>query len=445
MYDIEIVNARMVTEQGQIDGCITIKNGKIEAISSFPLGNSKKTIDAKGFVVLPGFIDQHVHFMDPGETEREDFIHGTTAAAKAGVTTVIEHTHSHPIRSVADFHRKKEYVEKRALVDFGFAAHIWPGEYEELERLWQEGISYFKMFTCTTHGVPGQDNASLYGAFTRLTSFGGKVLIHCEDEAVTAENEKILKANNRQDGYVIQDWRSKNAEAVSVAEVCFIAKETGAHVTIAHLSHPNIVRIVQQAKAGGANVLAEICPQYLYLEEKTLAERGSFGKFTPPARSAQESQEMMELVNIGELDILASDHAPATKQHKSTGTIWTSPFGLPGIDTTSAVMLTAVNKNQISLERFVQMYSENPAKVLGLYPKKGSIRVGADADLVLVDMKKQWIIEEASIQSKAKWSPFTGFECIGKPVMTLLRGQVIMADGKLLGKPGDGQYVKRVV
>lgn len=444
MYDMQIINAEIVTEQGRMDGCITISNGKIEAISSSPLANAKQTIDAKGLVVLPGLIDQHVHFMDPGETDREDYIHGTTAAAMAGVTTVIEHTHSHPILSVEDFCRKKSYVEERALVDFGFAAHIWPGQYEEMEKLWQAGVTYFKVFTCSTHGVPGQNNASLYAAFAKLASFGGSVLVHCEDDAITAENEKILKENNRQDGHVIQDWRSKAAEAVSVADVCFIAKETGARVTIAHLSHPNIVRIVQQAKAGGAKVLAEICPQYLYLEENTLAERGSFGKFTPPSRSAQEAQELMELVSQGELDILASDHAPSTKQHKTAGSIWTSPFGLPGIDTTSVVMLTAVNKNQLSLERFVQMYAENPAKVHGLYPKKGCIRVGADADLVLVDMQKVWTIEEDAICSKAKWSPFSGFECTGKPVMTLLRGQIIMAEGKLLGKPGDGKYVDRV-
>jgi len=443
MYDVQIVNARMVTEQGQIDGCITIKDGKIEAISSSPIAHAEQTIDAKGLVVLPGFIDQHVHFMDPGETDREDFIHGTTAAAMAGVTTIIEHTHSHPIRSVDDFINKKKYIEQRAIVDFGFAAHIWPGEYEELERLWQEGISYFKMFTCTTHGVPAHNNASLYAAFSKLASFGGRALIHCEDEAITAENERILKASNRNDGWVIQHWRSKTAEAVSVADVCYLAMETGARVTIAHVSHPGIVCIVQQAKACGADVLMEICPQYLYLEENTLAERGSFGKFTPPARSAQESRELMELVGRGELDILASDHAPSTKEHKTRGSIWTSPFGLPGIDTTSAVMLTAVNKNQLSLERFVQLYSENPAKALGFYPQKGCIRVGADADLVLVDMKKQWVIEEKLIHSKAKWTPFNGFECIGKPVMTLLRGQIIMAEGELLGKPGNGKYVTR--
>jgi dihydroorotase/allantoinase len=165
MYDMQIVNARIVTEQGRMDGCITINNGKIEAISSAPLGNAKQTVDAKGLVVLPGLIDQHVHFMDPGETDREDYIHGTTAAAMAGVTTVVEHTHSHPILSVEDFFQKKRYVEERALVDFGFAAHIWPGQYEELEKLWREGITYFKVFTCSTHGVPGQNNASLYTAF----------------------------------------------------------------------------------------------------------------------------------------------------------------------------------------------------------------------------------------------------------------------------------------
>jgi dihydroorotase/allantoinase len=443
MYDLRIINAEIITPQGKIDGCIAIDNGKIEAISSSPLGNAKETIDAKGLTVLPGFIDQHVHFMDPGDNDREDFVHGTTAAAMAGVTTVIEHTHSHPIRTVEDFHKKKDYVEQRAIVDFGFAAHIWPGQYDQLKRLWQEGITYFKIFTCTTHGVPGHDNATIYDSFSEIASFGGKVLVHCEDEAMTAEKERILKENNRNDGRVIQEWRSKSAEAVSIANVCFIAEETGAHVTIAHLSHPKVFRLVQQAKANGANVYAEICPQYLYFDENILAERGSFGKFTPPSRSAQEAQKLMELVCKGNFDILASDHAPATKEQKNAGDIWSTPFGLPGIDTTSAVMLTAVNKNKLSLENFIKLYSENPAKILGLYPQKGSICVGADADFVFVNRQKKWKIEEDHLYSKAQWSPFSGFECQGKPVMTLLRGQVIMSEGKLLGKPGDGTYVKR--
>ncbi len=443
MYDIQIINAKIVTEQGIIDGCLTINNEKIEAISSFPIGEAKQTIDAKGYTIIPGFIDQHVHFMDPGETDREDFIHGTTAAAAAGVTTVIEHTHSHPILTVADFLDKKAYIEQRALVDFGFAAHIWPGQYEELESLWQEGISYFKMFTCTTHGVPGQNNASLYNAFAKLASFGGRALVHCEDDALTAENERVLKAGNRQDGGVIKDWRSKIAEAISVADVCFFAKETGAYVTVAHLSHPEVVSMVKETGANGANIFGETCPQYLYFEENQLAQRGSFGKFTPPSRSAKESQELMKLVSQGDLDIISSDHAPSTKEHKSSGTIWTTPFGLPGIDTTSAVMLTAVNKGKLSLEKLVQLYATNPAKILGLYPKKGSIQVGADADLAVVDMNRSWSIDDSLILSKAKWSPFSGFECIGKPVMTLLRGQIIMSEGKVLAEPGYGKYVKR--
>ncbi len=443
MYDIQIINAKIVTEQGIIAGCLTINNEKVEAISSVPLGEAKRTIDAKGYIVMPGFIDQHVHFMDPGETDREDFIHGTTAAAVAGVTTVIEHTHSQPILTVEDLLNKKAYVGQRALVDFGFAAHIWPGQYEQLENLWHEGISYFKMFTCTTHGVPGQNNASLYHAFTNLASFGGRALVHCEDDALTAENERILKETNRQDGGVIQDWRSKIAEAVSVADVCFLAKETGAYVTIAHLSHPEVVKMVQGAKSNGANIFGETCPQYLYFEENQLAQRGSFGKFTPPSRSAQESRELMKLVSRGGLDIISSDHAPSTREHKSSGTIWTTPFGLPGVDTTSAVMLTAVNNGRLSLERFVQLYAINPAKILGLYPKKGSIQVGADADLVLVDLNRRWRIEDDLIRSKAKWSPFSGFECIGKPVMTLLRGQVIMEEGKILVEPGYGKYADR--
>ncbi|WP_029421764.1 dihydroorotase [Alicyclobacillus macrosporangiidus] len=444
MYDIEIVGAQIVTPSAEFIGCISIQDGKIAAISEKPLGHARKTIDATGLHALPGMIDQHVHFMDPGEEDREDFIHGSTAAATAGVTTVIEHTHGHPVRTLEDFLEKKHHLATRSLVDFGLGAHLWPGYFSEIHKLWENGISFFKAFTCTTHGVPGLTNSELFEAFKEVASVGGVVLAHCEDETMTAKNEQDLKLLNRLDGHVIQEWRSKEAEEVAVSGVVLLAKLTGAKVTIAHVSHPFALELVQRGRELGADVMAEVCPQYMFLDERLIQDRGPFGKFTPPARSAPETKRMMNLLANGSIDILSSDHAPSTRNQKLEGNIWSCQFGLPGVETTLPLMLTAVNRGDISLATLVRVYSETPARRLGLYPNKGSLRVGADADIVLIDMAKKWVIEDANIVSKAGWSPYSGTECIGKPETTIVRGQIVIESGKVAADPGVGQYVSRV-
>ncbi|MHB1681909.1 MAG: dihydroorotase [Bacilli bacterium] len=444
MYDLEIVGVQIVSPTASFQGCISVKDGKIAALSASPIGRAKQSLDASGLYALPGMVEQHVHFMDPGELDREDFIHGSSAAATAGVTTVIEHTHSYPVRSLEEFLDKRNHLATRSVVDFGLAAHIWPGYQEEISKLWENGISFFKAFTCTTHGVPGLSNSQMHSALSEVSRVGGTVLAHCEDEAVTEENERELRQLNRLDGHVIQEWRSKAAEELAVSSVVLLAQLTGAKVTIAHVSHPFVVDLVQRARERGADLLAEVCPQYMFLDEHKIESRGPFGKFTPPARSESEAGQMIRLLAAGAIDILSSDHAPSTKRQKTSGNIWTCHFGLPGVETTLPLMLTAVNQGQISLARVIQAYSETPARRLGLFPKKGSLSIGADADIVLVDMTKKWVIEDENIVSKAGWSPYAGMECIGKPVMTFVRGQLVMKDGKIVTEPGTGRYVTRV-
>lgn len=444
MYDIEIIGAQIVTSSAEFTGCISIKDGKIAAISEKPLRNSKQTIDASGLYALPGMVEQHVHFMDPGENDREDFIHGSSAAASAGVTTVIEHTHSHPVRTVDDLLEKRSYLKNRSLIDFGLGAHVWPGYFDELTGLWENGISFFKVFTCTTHGIPGLRNSDMFEAFHKISSVGGVVLAHCEDESMTERNEHNLKLMERMDGHVIQEWRSKEAEEVAVSDVVLLAKLTGAKVTIAHVSHPFVVDIVHRGREMGADVMAEVCPQYMFLDEYQIQDRGPFGKFTPPARSAPEAKRMMELLSVGSIDILSSDHAPSTRHHKLEGNIWSCHFGLPGVETTLPLMLTAVNRGEISLQTVVKAYSETPARRLGLFPRKGSLRIGADADIVLVDVTKKWTISDDNVVSKAGWSPYSGMECTGKPETTMVRGQIVVHGGEVVAKPGTGKYVSSV-
>lgn len=211
MFDLEILDAEIVTSTQRFTGSVSVKDGKIAAISEYPLKNAHQYISANGLTLVPGMIDQHVHFMDPGETEREDFIQGSMAAAAGGVTTVVEHTHGYPVRDVKTFNEKVEHLSNRSLVDFGLTAHVFPEDIGKLKPLWDSGIMMFKIFTCATHGIPTMNNDQLYRVFEEISSFNGTCLVHCEDDSITEGNEIRLKEDGRIDNGIISEWRSEVA------------------------------------------------------------------------------------------------------------------------------------------------------------------------------------------------------------------------------------------
>lgn len=444
MFELEIRNATIVTSTQTYTGSISIANGKIAAISQEPLNQAKRYIDANGLTLVPGMVDQHVHFMDPGESSREDFIHGSSAAAVGGVTTVIEHTHAVPVRSVEAFESKIKHLTNRSVVDYGLTAHVFPEDLGNLKALWDRGVVMFKIFTCTTHGIPTLNNDELLRAFTEIAAFDGRCLVHCEDDAITEGNENRLKQAGRSDHGIISEWRSETAEEIAVANVALMARMTGVTATIAHISHSFVIDLIKREQAEGAKLYAEICPQYLFLNELDVKARGPFAKFTPPARGADQSEKLLELINNGSIQLLSTDHAPSTAEQKRSGTIWDCHFGLPGVETTLPMMLNLVNQGKISLQRVVELFSEMPARVLGLYPRKGCIAVGADADLVLLDLAHKWTVKNENIVSKSGWSPYNGTEITGKPAVTIVRGQIVAENGKVVAEPGVGLPVSRV-
>jgi len=423
--DLAIKGGTVVSPRGRAVAHVYASQGRVAHVGDEDLP-AEQIVDASGLYVLPGMVDTHVHLMDPGSTDREDFPTGTAAAAAAGVTTIVEHTHATPIRTAADLIEKRSYLDGRSNVDFGLAAHVWPHETSELEALWRKGIAYFKLFTCTTHGVPGLDAASLEAAFQAIAAFGGACLVHCEDESLTLRAEADLRSLGREDGGLLAEWRSRQAEEVAVATVGVLAARTGIRATIAHVSSPSVADIIAWARSRGADLAAETCPQYLVLREGDVRTEGSLRKFTPPARltTDEEEIEMWELLRSGVLTHVSTDHAPSTLQQKAAG-IWDAPFGLPGLDTTSAVLLDGVFNGRLALEDVVRVYSEQPARRYGLFPRKGAIAVGSDADITLVDPDIRWKVASPDIISKAGWSPFDGRTLEGGVHSTYLRGRLV--------------------
>lgn len=424
---LTIKGGTLVSAVGSSVGDLLIEDGRVIAVGDIDPGGD--VVDASGLLVMPGMVDTHVHLMDPGPTEREDFPTGTRAAAARGVTTIVEHTHAYPVRSVDDLREKRSYLEGRSNIDFGLAAHIWPESIENIPALVAAGITFFKIFTCDTHGVPGLDSSLVQAALAEIAATDGRVLIHNEDQSLTAAAERRLRAESRVDPGLLVDWRSRPAEMVAVASTAAVALGTGTRVTVAHVSNPLVLDVVDAFRALGASIAAEACPQYFAIEESEVEDHGPLRKFTPPARIRSEADrdEMWDAVKQGRFTFFSTDHAPATLEQKLTGDIWEAPFGLPGLDTTLPFLIDAALSGRVPMSDVVRLYSTQPADWYRL--PKGRLDVGADADVVFVDPEATWLVEDSDVISKAGWTPYSGRRFLGRVVATYLRGTPVALDG----------------
>lgn len=441
-FELAIEGGTVVTPRGRARRNVYVAGGAIGAVVADRLEATER-IDATNLLVLPGGVDTHVHLMDPAATDREDFPTGTSAAARAGVTTLVEHTHAGPVRTPADLEEKRRYLQDRSVVDFALSAHAWPDRIDQVEALWRAGVAFLKVFTCTTHGVPGFDAGNLLRLFRSSAAVGAVCLVHCEDETITADAERQLREAGRDDPGVIVEWRSRESELTALAVVAQLSRLTGARIVTAHVSHDEALAVVDRERKDGAPIRVETCPQYLALMEDEIADHGAFRKFTPPARARapEDLAAMWTAVNDGRIDHISTDHAPSTAQQKRDGSIWDVHFGLPGLDTTFPFLLDAAAEGTISYERLVELYAESPARTYGLFPRKGHIAVGADADLVLVDPNEPWTVRNEDILSRAGWTPFEGRTFSGRAVDTYLRGRRIVHEGKVVEGPGSGRFL----
>lgn len=435
MFDLGIEGGELVGPSGRERLNLYADGGRVAAVGP-ERRDARERVDAAGLLVFPGMVDAHVHLMDDADRAREDFPSGTAAAARAGVTTLIEHTHAAPVVTAEDLAAKRERLRDRSHVDFALAAHAWPDRQDAVDGVWRAGAAFVKAFTCETHGLPGHDPAALRGLFDRVAGAGAVCLVHAEDESLTARAEAELRAAGRDDGRIVPLWRNLDAELTALSVTALLARRTGARVTAAHVSSPQALE-----SAGGLTV--ESCPQYLTLRADEVERHGALRKFTPPARAADQAglDEMWRALADGRIHYVSTDHAPSTREQKREGSIWDVHFGLPGLDTTLPVLLDGAAAGRIGYERVAEAYSAAPARHYGLWPAKGNLRPGADADVVLVDPAERWPVRHEDVLSKAGWSPFAGRTLTGRAVRTYLRGRLVAADGAVAGRPGDGRFV----
>ncbi len=443
--ELLIKNARIVTPGGTYAGCAQVEGGRISAITQEAGGSARREIDAGGRFLLPGMVDEHVHMMDPGFTEREDWTTGTEAAARGGVTTVIDHHRSDPLVYTREIlEEKTAYIDSRAVVDFGQLGGLDVDNLAHLRPMWEGGALGFKGFMCELHGVPDLSEGLLLNIMREARTFGATVMLHCESDSILKKSKDRI--DGRTDYMCISDWRNPESEYVATMDAVALAELTGCTVLVAHVSQPALLKAIQAARRRGARIFAESCPQYFYLDHSHLEKLGPFVKFTPVIRSPETRQGMREALGRDMVDTIGTDHCPFPRQRKEDGidNIHEAPFGIPGVETTTRLMLNAVSEGVLTLNQLVRICCEQPARLFHLYPRKGCIQVGADADFLLVDMEREETLRDAEVVSKCGWTPFDGWKVRGAPVMTIVRGEVVMEDGEVCGRAGYGESVKRV-
>ncbi|MFQ6079677.1 MAG: allantoinase AllB, partial [Thermodesulfobacteriota bacterium] len=426
---------------------IAVEKGKIVAIDkqgSSP--EAKENIDAKGKYVLPGIIDVHVHFREPGYTYKEDFETGSMAAAAGGVTTVCDMPNNQPFCStVKAFQQKLEFIRNKAYVDYGLVAAVVGDTIEEIPKLAEAGINVFKIFMgATVGGVPAPDDGGMLRAFQLVAETGLRIGVHAENNPIMDYLTAKLKKAGRTDPLAHVEARPPVAEVEAIQRAVLFAAETGCNLHIYHLSSKEGVELIKASQEKGVQVSAETGPHYLLLDCNYMKKLGSILKMNPPVRSREHGEALWQGLLDGTVEVIGTDHSPHTPEEKIKENIWEAIPGFAGVETSVPLMLTQVNEGRLSLMTYVKLASENPARLFNLYPKKGTIQIGTDADFTIVDMAKEGVINSEKLHSKTKITPFDGWRVKGLPVYAIVRGNVVMKDGEIVGKP-HGELIKPIV
>ena len=449
MLDLLIKNAQIVTEQEIIRGNVGVSNGRIEVVTSENYA-AQKVIDIQGKYLLPGAVDGHVHFNEPGYTWREDFYHGSRAAAKGGVTMVIDMPMQNKpaVTTVEIFATKEKLLKGKSFVDYGFWGGLVYGNEDELKGVDEKGALAFKCFMCD----PGQGYTSLSLSEIRrrieiLKEFGGLAGFHCEDYKMIRENEEKAIAQGKLSCADYLKARPVEAELKAVKDIIEILRQTKGKAHICHVSHPLVAQAIKEAKAEGINITAETCVHYLLFTGDDLIDGGAVFKCSPPLRSKEEAAGLWNYIVDGTLDSICSDHSPCQIKEKSEAEakgIFGAWGGISSVQTSvQAFWDYAVNKKKYSPTIVAKVMAANPARIFGIYGKKGAVKENFDADFVVIDNKLAWQIKAAELEYKNKFSAFCGAKGKGMPVMTFLRGNLVY-DGKFFSEDCAGELVKKM-
>jgi dihydroorotase (multifunctional complex type) len=450
--DLVLAGGQVMLSEGLVDASVGVASGQIAFISGHQwVPPARKVVDVSGKVVMPGFVDTHVHFRDPGLTYKEDFTTGTRAAAAGGITTVVDMPNNKPaINTSAAFTAKRDDAKSKAIVDF--ALYAGATNLPEIPLMLSEGAIGVKIFMVADpkSGYPHDpalftgDDGMLYDTLKVAKREGTFCAVHPTNQEIFAhESKKKWDAGTTTPDDFVEAYFGENcvSDHTAIATLIEMARASGSRVHILHLRSEAGILQIKRAKEDGLAMTMEVNPKYVLHTSEDMKRMGPL--CTPYGLPDSVRMNIIREIEKGVVDVLGSDHAPHTREELMPGwqDAWKIPFGNPQLDHYISALLTYVNSGALSLGTLARTLAENPAKLMGLYPRKGAIRIGSDADFTVLDISARGTFTNENLGTKVQWSPYEGRAYVGRPTMTISRGRIVMQDGIVMGEPGWGQFI----
>jgi dihydroorotase (multifunctional complex type) len=443
IVDSVFTNAKALLNGQIIDCSIAIEEGKIQKIGKeTQMPSADQKINLKGLLVLPGLIDEHVHLRDEGKAYKEDFLSGTSAAAAGGFTTVLDMPNNEPVTmSVQTLRDRMELAQRRTLVNVGLFSEF-PKNLEHIKDIIEEGAVGFKLFMgCQIGGLNIDDDEALLDGLKAAAEITVPVAVHAEDKNLLNINEEKLKIAKKNGLIAFGEAHAEAVEAKSIKRLLKISAKTDVHLHVCHLSTAEGLDTIDEAKKSGRKITCEVTPNHLLLSSADLQWYGQLVIMAPPLRKQNQVDALWKGIDEGIVDAIGSDHAPHTINEKMAANVWDIKVGVPGLETTLPLMLTQVKKNRLSFTQVASLLAEKPASIYGL-KDRGILEKGKNADLTIVDFNARFKIDPSKFKSKAKFSPYDGWEVQGKIVKTIVNGNLVFDEGEIVAKSGSGSIVR---
>jgi dihydroorotase (multifunctional complex type) len=444
IVDSVLTNAKAYLGGQIIDCSIALEEGKIEKIGrETQMPSADEKVNLHGLLVLPGLIDEHVHLRDEGKAYKEDFASGTAAAAAGGFTTVLDMPNNDPVTmSVGTFRNRIGIAYRRTLVNVGFYSEF-PKKLSDIADIAAEGARGFKLFMgCQVGGLDIDDDEAIRDAFKEVAKADVPVAVHAEDKALLTTKEEKLKMAKKTSPAAFLSAHSEVVEQKAIQRLLKLGDPSCVQLHFCHITSEEGLNAIVEAKKAGRKVTCEVTPNHLSLNSEDVARLGQMLIMAPPLRSKTQQEALWKGLEAGSIDTIGSDHAPHALKEKSAESVWDVKVGVPGLETTLPIMLTHVKKGKFTLAQMVQLLAEKPAEIFGL-KDRGALESGKNADLTIVDYNAKFKIDASKFKSKAKYSPFDGWEVVGKPVKTYVGGLLVFDEGEIVAKAGCGSIVRR--
>jgi dihydroorotase len=444
IVDTVLTNAKAYLNKEIVDCSIAIEDGKIFHIGkATQMPKADDTTNLRNLLVLPGLIDVHVHLRDEEKAYKEDFYSGTAAAAAGGITTVLDMPNNNPVTMSAEtLKNRMRIAERKALVNVGFYSEF-PKDLGEVKDIIAQGAMAFKLFMASQiGGLNIDDDQALQAAFKKVGEQGVLVAVHAEDKASLSTDEERMKQARRHDTAAFLEVHSEQVELKAIEHLLRISAHVKMRLHFCHITTKEGLDAIIKAKESGRAITCEVTPNHLLLSDADFERYGSLVVTVPPLRSRSHIEALWKGLSNGWIDVIGSDHAPHALKEKSASSIWDVKAGLPGLETTLPLMLTMVRKSRFSLARLVQLLSEKPAEIFNL-KGRGRLEKGGKADLVAIDFNQKFKIDASKFYSKAKYSPYDGWEAQGRPVKTFVNGLLTMDEQEIVAKGGSGGIIRR--